>query len=225
MIPSVQVLRRAGPAAAGLLLLLGACSGGADSAGNNASTDEVVTTGPGAPRGGDGAEVITVGREGAIENAALTPMNERVAVLGILNKRNGVAREFKLKPGQAARIGDVIVRLKACDKTAPWEADQLTGAFVQVDVLEIDQKWHRVHSGWLFAERPALNVVQHPLYDVWPTSCAMTFRDSGPDTVPAPSANGGAGNASSARKSPSTTGAPVESPATESPSAAPSNAT
>lgn len=219
--------RPAGAVAAGLLLALGACSGGGDKgATKNGASDEIVTTG-GRDSGGQPADVITVDRDGkAIEDAAATPMKDRVAVLGILNKRNGEAREFKLKPGQAVRIGDVIVRLKACDKTAPWEADQLTGAFVQVDVLEVDKKWHRVHSGWLFAERPALNVVQHPIYDVWPKSCAMTFRDSGPDTVPAPAAGGsGSGNASSAKKSPSTEGAPVESPAAESPSAAPSNAT
>lgn len=218
-----MTLRHAGAAAAGLLLALGACSGGGGVA-NKTVSDEVVTTGGDSEKTGD---VITVGRDGkTIEDAALTPMKDRVAVLGILNKRNGEAREFKLKPGQAARIGDVIVRLRACDKTAPWEADQLTGAFVQVDVLELDKKWHRVHSGWLFAERPALNVVQHPIYDVWPKSCAMTFRDSGPDTVPAPAAGGsGSGNASSAKKSPSTEGSPNESPAAESPSAAPSNAT
>jgi hypothetical protein len=144
---------------------------------------------------------------------------------GLLNKRNGVAREFKLKPGQAARIGDVIVRLRACDKTAPWEADQLTGAFVQVDVQQLDKSWRRVFSGWLYKERPALNVVQHPIYDVWPKSCAMTFRDSGPDTVPAPSRAADRADRSSAEKSPSTEGTPSESPAVESPSAAPSNAT
>jgi hypothetical protein len=220
--------RAAGVAAAGLLLALGACSGGGSGSagGNKAASDEIVTTGD---SGNQASDVITVDRDGkAIEDAGATPMNERVAVLGILNKRNGEAHEFKLKPGQAARIGDVVVRLKACDKTAPWEPDQLTGAFVQVDVLELDKKWHRVHSGWLFAERPALNVVQHPIYDVWPKSCAMTFRDSGPDTVPAPAAGGsgaGSGNASSAKKSPSTEGTPSESPAAVSPSAPPSNAT
>lgn len=218
-----MISRAAGAAAAGLLLALGACSGGGGVT-NNASSDEIVTTGGDSDKTGD---VITVDRDGKeVDDAALTPMKDRVAVLGILNKRNGEAREFKLKPGQAVRIGDVIVRLKACDKTAPWEADQLTGAFVQVDVLELDKQWHRVHSGWLFAERPALNVVQHPIYDVWPKSCAMTFRDSGPDTVPAPAAGGsGSGNASSAKKSPSTEGAPSESPAAESPSAPASNAT
>ncbi len=222
-----MIRRPAGAVAAGLLLVLGACSGGGGkNATKNSASDEIVTT-EGRDSAGQPADVITVDRDGkAIEDAAATPMKDRVAVLGILNKRNGEAREFKLKPGQAVRIGDVIVRLKACDKTAPWEADQLTGAFVQVDVLEVDKQWHRVHSGWLFAERPALNVVQHPIYDVWPKSCAMTFRDSGPDTEPAPAAGGsGSGNASSAKKSPSTEGEPAESPATVSPSAAPSNAT
>lgn len=209
-------------AAAGLLFGLGACKGG-EEAGNNAADDLVITTGPGNAAGG--AEVVAVGPDTSVLGAAATPMNEREAVLGLLNKRNGEAREFKLKPGQAARIGDVIVRLRACDKTAPWEADQLTGAFVQVDVEQLDKSWRRVFSGWLYKERPALNVVQHPIYDVWPKSCAMTFRDSGPDTVPAPSAGGGSGNRSSAEKSPSTEGTPTESPAVESPSAVPSNAT
>lgn len=213
---------RAGFAAAALLLALGACSGGGGDGANQTSDDIVITgkSGPGTP----GGDVVTVDANGGVVDAAATPMKDREAVLGLLNKRNGVAREFKLKPGQAVRIGDVIVRLRACDRTAPWETDQLTGAFVQLDVLQLDKSWRRVFSGWLYKERPALNVVQHPIYDVWPKSCAMTFRESGPDTVPAPS--GSAGNAaSSAKKSPETEGAPTESPAVESPSAAPSNAT
>lgn len=210
---------RAGSAAAAMLLLaLGACKSGGDVTNNSA--DDIVISGAAGAKGG--AEVVSVGPDGATLEAAATPMKDREAVLGILNKRNGEAREFKLKPGQAARIGDVIVRLRACDKTAPWEADPLTGAFVQVDVLQLDKSWRRVFSGWLYKERPSLNVVQHPIYDVWPKSCAMTFRDSGPATLPAPSS--GNNERSSAKKSPSTEGTPSESPAVVGPSAAPSNA-
>lgn len=201
-----------------LALTLGACTGGG--AGNNATTDEVVTTGPESRT--DATEVVTVRTDSEAEDASATPMADREAVLGILNKRNGVTREFKLKPGQAARIDNVIVHLRACEKTAPWEQDELTGAFVQVDVEQFDKKWVRVFSGWLFKERPALNVVQHGIYDVWPKSCAMTFKESGADTVAAPSGSGGR---SSEKKSPSTTGEPAARPATDSPSAAPSNAT
>ena len=103
-----------------------------------------------------------------------TPMADRVAVLGLLNKRNGIAQDLTLKPGQAVRVGDVIVRLRACETTAPWEIQQLTGAFVQVDVRGTDDQFRRVFSGWLYKETPSLNVVEHPVYDVWPKSCAMT---------------------------------------------------
>ncbi|NJC05461.1 hypothetical protein GGQ97_001254 [Sphingomonas kaistensis] len=104
-----------------------------------------------------------------------TPMNERVAVLGILNKRNGISRDIRLKPGQAVRIKDVIVRLRACETTPPWEFDQLTGAFVQVDVQQPDGGFSRVFSGWLYKESPSLNVVENRVYDVWPKSCTMSF--------------------------------------------------
>lgn len=104
-----------------------------------------------------------------------TPMNERVAVLGILNKRNGISRDIRLKPGQAVRIDDLIVRLRACETTPPWEFDPLTGAFVQVDVQQPDGSWDRIFSGWLYKESPSLNVIEHRVYDVWPKSCTMSF--------------------------------------------------
>jgi hypothetical protein len=134
-------------------------------------------------------------------DAGSTPMRERVAVLGLLNKRNGVSRDVTLRPGQAVRLGDTVVRLRACERTAPWEAEELTGSFVQFDVREADAKWRRAFSGWLFKERPALNVVQHPVYDVWTKSCTMSFPEGGADTVvlDAPDAPG---KRSSAPKSP-----------------------
>lgn len=116
-----------------------------------------------------------------------TPMAERVAVLGVLNKRNGIARDISLHPGQAARIGNLVVRLRACETTAAWEPEQLTGAFVQADLRSADGSWKRIFSGWLFKESPSLNVVENPLYDVWPKSCAMRHPEMGPDTVAASS--------------------------------------
>lgn len=173
--------------------------------------DEVVkasgTTALDAVQGITGVETVDVEQDIELMRGS-TPMAQRVAVLGLLNKRNGVARELTMKPGQAMRVGDVVVRLRACERTAPWEQDQYTGAFVQVDVEQIDHKWRRVFSGWLFKERPGLNVVLHPVYDVWTKSCAMTFPTGGSGTVPA----GDATPRSKAKKS------PVDAPAAEAPS-------
>jgi hypothetical protein len=105
-----------------------------------------------------------------------TPMEDRIAVLGLLNKRNNVSEEIKLKPGESREVGPVIIRVSACERTAPWELPQEAGAFVQVDIQERGQSQHsRVFSGWLFRESPSLNVVEHPVYDVWVKDCTMSF--------------------------------------------------
>ena len=162
---------------------------------------------------GTNAPVTATGQGG------VTPMAQRVAVLGILNKRNGIVQNVTLKPGQSVRWKDVIVRLRACETTAPWEAEKLTGAFVQVDVHQPDKSWSRVFSGWLYKESPSLNVVEHPVYDVWPKSCAMTY----PAGAAVPAAPVSSSNRSSATKSggASKPSAPAATP----PSAAESNAT
>lgn len=152
-----------------------------------------------------------------------TPMAERVATLGFLNKRNNETRDLEMKPGESQRIGPVIVRLKACEKTAPWEPIPETGAFVQVDVQErasnkAEPKWKRIFSGWLFKQSPSLNVVEHPIYDVWVKNCAMSFpgeekpaegEERSGQTGPTADAPSNDENAATSAESPS-----AESPAT-----------
>jgi hypothetical protein len=152
----------------------------------------------------------------SVNQANVTPMAQRVAILGILNKRNGIVQNVALHPGQSARWKDVIVRLRACEATAPWEEEKLTGAFVQVDVRESDRRLHRVFSGWLYKESPSLNVVEHPVYDVWPKSCEMTY----PAGPPAPAAPVTSSNLSSARKSGGASNAPGGAPPTVPPATA-----
>ncbi len=120
-----------------------------------------------------------------------TPMNERVAVLGLLNKRNNVSEEIRLKPGEAREIGPVIMRVSACERTAPWEMPQQTGAFIQIDIRERGAAQHaRVFSGWMFRESPSLNVLEHPVYDVWVKDCMMRFPGEEGSAAPAPAASG-----------------------------------
>ena len=75
------------------------------------------------------------------QQAGVTPMADRVAVLGILNKRNGITRDIRVKPDQSVRLNNAIIRLRACETTAPWESEKLTGAFIQLDVQQPDSSW------------------------------------------------------------------------------------
>jgi len=118
--------------------------------------------------------------DGALSQGIGTPMGERLATIGLVNKRNNITREIEMYPGESRRIDDVIIRLSACERTAPWEDRQMTGGFVQVLVNErrdgeSEPQWYRIFSGWLFRESPSLNVMEHPIYDVWLKDCAMRF--------------------------------------------------
>jgi len=208
--PRINVLKAAAPILLAAALAAGCSKGAEENASKPVISNSAVPLGPNAP--------------------GVTPMGQRIAVLAILNKRNGIVQNVSLHPGQSVRWKDVIVRLRACETTAPWEEEKLTGAFVQVDVQQPNKRWDRVFSGWLYKESPSLNVVEHPVYDVWPRSCAMTYP-AGP-SAPAPDSSS---NLSSARKSgpsvgarPSaSTNAPVAEAPTETPppSAADNNAT
>ena len=127
----------------------------------------------------------------AAEAGIGTPMAERVATLGLLNKRNNVSRDLELQPGDQQRVGDVIVRLQACERTAPWEMPSETGAFVQLLVKErgTEDQFRKVFSGWLFKNSPSLNVVEHPIYDVWVKECTMAFP--GEEDAPNPATTAG----------------------------------
>ncbi len=148
-----------------------------------------------------------------VQDTGATPMAERVALIGILNKRNNVAEDIELKPGETREIGPVTVSLAACERTAPWELPQEVGAFVQVDIREREGAAPaRVFSGWLFRESPSLNVVEHPIYDVWVKNCTMAFpgdEAAPPRPAPKPAASPAPAPSARATPAPAPAGAPT----------------
>lgn len=153
-----------------------------------------------------------------VESEFGTPVKDRVATLGLLNKRNNLEQDLVLKSGESRRVGNVFVKLATCEKTAPWERPRQTGAFVQVFVEEREAAdkplaWHKVFSGWLFKETPSLNVVEHPVYDVWIKDCAMKFPGEEEEA---------AASASSAAKPSGSESGPAEAAPSPAPSAKPS---
>lgn len=181
-----------GPAL-GLLLLAGACSGEPDEQEPGAVQTDIPDE---VTRELSDKKPAAAASEGEIAGA--TAMEDRVATLGLLNKRNNISQDIVLKPGETRRIDNVVVKLSACERTPGWERPEETGAFVQVLVEErktVDDplRWHKVFSGWLFLNSPSLNVVEHPIYDVWVKNCAMKYpgesaapASSGDSSAPAP---------------------------------------
>ena len=187
------MIRRSGLMLLPLLAMLAACGSSEDETLAPAKSGEALPTND---------KIVAVSGE-----TIGTPMAERVAVLGLLNKRNGQTRDIELKPGEGIRFDKVVVRLRACEKTAPWENAPDEGAFVQLLVNERPpgtteaERWRSVFSGWLFKENPAANVVEHPIYDVWVKACKMSFP--GDEAPVEEKSNGAAPAAAPAAKAPS----------------------
>lgn len=157
-----------------------------------------------------------------VESEFGTPVKDRVATIGFLNKRNNITQNVVLKSGESRRIGNAIVKLSTCEKTAPWEDPPEVGAFVQLFVQErasTDEPlvWRKAFSGWLFRNAPSLNVVEHPIYDVWVKDCAMTFPgEDAPKAVERSAAKPAGSPSGAAIPSPAASPSPNPSPSSSS---------
>lgn len=194
-LPAGRTRMRMGRTALGTALLMTGALALAGCEGNKAASPPPEATETGA--------VVAAASGVAVESDYGTPVRDRVATLGFLNKRNNITQDVVLKSGESRRLGNVIIKLATCEKTAPWESPQETGAFVQVFVEEATASnrapaWRKVFSGWLFVNSPSLNVVEHPVYDVWVKDCAMNFPGEEEPIASARSAAKPAGSASGA---------------------------
>jgi hypothetical protein len=102
--------------------------------------------------------------------AAAERITNPIAVFNGLDKITGVTTTFEIAIGEEKRFGGLIVKPDACYSRPPTEEPK-TSSFVQVDEAEAGAARKRIFSGWMFAESPGLNAVEHPIYDVWLTGC------------------------------------------------------
>jgi hypothetical protein len=100
-----------------------------------------------------------------------------IAVFAGLDKITGITTTFEIPIGEERRFGGLIVKPNAC-LSSPTTEEPKTTSFVRVDQIESDNSRKNIFSGWMFAESPGLNAVEHAIYDVWLTGC----RD--PDAPP-----------------------------------------
>ncbi len=93
-----------------------------------------------------------------------------IAVFNGLDKITGLTTIFEIEIGDQKRFGGLIVKPNVC-YSRPVTEEPKTTSFVEVDEIEAGNTRKRLFSGWMFAESPGLNAVEHPIYDVWLTGC------------------------------------------------------
>lgn len=94
----------------------------------------------------------------------------RVAVFAFLDKVTARISNKTIALNQTVQFGSLKVTPRACF-TRPSTEEPKTTTFVEVDDLKLDGTTQRIFSGWMVAQSPGLNAVEHPVYDVWLTDC------------------------------------------------------
>lgn len=109
-----------------------------------------------------------------------------VAVFSGLDKITARVASFDARVGEPVQFGSLEVLVRDCDKKPPEETPR-TATYVEIRQLERhDDKSEGeaaaphdddaeanapIFKGWMFAENPGLNALEHPVYDIWLTDC------------------------------------------------------
>ena len=99
-----------------------------------------------------------------------------------IDKITGRIITFDVYINETVQFGALQVTPRIC-YSRPVTEEPKTNSFVEVDEITLDRKIRRIFTGWMFAESPGLNAVEHAVYDVWLKSCKQSSE------VPAPNTN------------------------------------
>ena len=115
------------------------------------------------------------------------PMEHKIVGTLAGDKITGQIITFEIGIDETKRFGALNVRPRICN-TRPVTEEPKTTAFVEVDENLLNGKLKRIFNGWMLAESPGLNAVEHPIYDVWLKGCRDPNRKPEPEPEPEPQA-------------------------------------
>ena len=104
-----------------------------------------------------------------------------IAAFSGLDKITGRITNFDVYIDETVQFGALQITPRVCYTRPPTET-QRTSVFLEVDQVSLKGGSERIFTGWMFADSPALNAIDHPVYDVWLVDCKQTS-----DTPPPPS--------------------------------------
>lgn len=119
---------------------------------------------------------------GITNDAHAARISNAVAVFAGLDKITGRVTTFDVYINETVQFGALQVTPKVCYSRDDTEAQKIDG-FVEVDEITLDRKIRRIFTGWMFADSPGLNAVEHPIYDVWLTGCKQKSDVPPPDSA------------------------------------------
>jgi hypothetical protein len=112
--------------------------------------------------------------------ASAQPIANPVARFAGLDKITGRITRFDVYIDETVLFGALEITPRACYSRPPTETQRIS-AFLEVDQRSLTGVSRRIFSGWMFADSPALNAVDHAIYDVWLIACKTSTDVPPPD--------------------------------------------
>ena len=109
-------------------------------------------------------------------NVQATEIGTNTAKLQAMNKLTGRVSVIDVPVNGEAQFGSFSIVVRAC-KTRPPEEAPDNFAFVDVVDKQEDGTISNIFKGWMISSSPALNAIEHPIYDVWLLQCVDTEVD------------------------------------------------
>ena len=99
-------------------------------------------------------------------------IENRVAEFSGIDKITGRIITFDVYIDETVQFGALQVTPRVCYSRPITETPKTT-SFLEVDEITLDRKIRRIFTGWMFADSPGLNAIEHAVYDIWLTDCKM----------------------------------------------------
>ena len=125
---------------------------------------------------------------GLASPAAAETISNPIAAFSGLDKITGRITNFDVYMDETVQFGALQITPRVCYTRPPTET-QRTSVFIEVDQVSLKGGSERIFTGWMFAESPALNPIDHPVYDIWLVDCKQTSDTPPPDKTNPPSSD------------------------------------
>lgn len=114
-----------------------------------------------------------IGCLAAAASAGAEEIKTNTARMQAMDKITGRISEIDVPVNGEVKFGSFSIVVRDCKTTPPEETPE-NYAFVDVADTTKDDKLYNIFKGWMISSSPALNAVEHPIYDVWLLKCLNT---------------------------------------------------
>ncbi len=107
---------------------------------------------------------------GGANAATAAAIDTNMAHMRAMDKIVGRVSEIDVPVNGEAVFGSFSIVVRRCTTTPPEETPENTAFVDVVDNYDTDHPVN-IFKGWMMSSSPALNAVEHPIYDVWLLRC------------------------------------------------------